>query len=120
MKTKIHPEFRGAYKIFGETKQARIEIGSDCTIRLTVSKTHMVLPISIAVALGTREVQDFLADKSIGPYLFAQNERETREYAARCLLDREKVDARREFARACMDLGETESMAWTLARTKYP
>lgn len=114
-------QFNGLYKLLGKSEQLTIAIGADATVKVCVGTTRMVIPVQIALALGTKEAQEFLADPVIASYLFAANDRETRVYAADLLLRKEVQDKRRAFVVQFVEAGLVgEQEAWVLARLKYP
>lgn len=119
IETKLTP-FRGLYKLLGKSEDMLIAIGADATVKVQVGQIKMLIPIQIAIALGSKEAQSFLADPAIAAYLYASSERESRVYAANTLLNRDLNDKRRAFVAEVTAQGlASEQEAWVLAKVKF-
>ncbi len=119
IETKLNP-LGGLYRLLGKTKDTTIEIGADATVRVTAGKTTMVIPIQLALALQTEQAKKFLSDPVIASYLVAQNDRETRLWAAQELLRKAVQDQRRDWVVRAVENGLLdEQTAWILARLKF-
>jgi hypothetical protein len=119
VKTQFNP-MRGLYKLLGRSEECIIEIGANATVKVTVGSTKMVLPLNIVMAIQSKPAIDYLRDPAVSSYLFAANERETRNWAARTLVNAMMQDSRRDFVRELVDFGLSETEAWVLARLKHP
>lgn len=119
IETKLTP-FRGLYKLLGKSEDMLIAIGANSTLKVQVGQIKMIIPIQIAIALGSKEAQTFLGDPAIAAYLYASSESESRVYAANTLLKRDLNDKRRAFVAEIVASGLAgEPEAWILAKLKF-
>ncbi len=119
IETKLNP-LHGLYKVLGKSEDMTIAVGADSTIKVQVGGLKMIIPIQIAIALGSQEAQSFLADPAIAAYLYASSELESRVYAANTLVKRDLNDKRRNFVAEILASGlASEAEALVLAKLKF-
>ena len=98
----------------------KISVAPPTSIKVEVDGVTAVVPIAIVLALQTEEARRFVANPTVGSFMYGASTRESRIRAATDLERRQTSAKRRAFVEAACLSGVTESEAWMLSKVKYP
>lgn len=109
------------WRVIGKSGEASLAVSPDGRVKVQAGGQVAVIPLAIALALGTQEAKAFLSDPVVAEFLYAPADRAARVRAAKALADTARVNERRGYVALLVSEGlASEPEAWALARLKYP